>query len=108
MKMHVIINMTCRGLSRFSPLLLLLLPGHSAPHAVFSMAAKNKHRKRPKAAQKGAFWKKESEEEPEINGNEEDADPAADETEETTEADGEELSLEEVLRLGGTKVGVPT
>ncbi|XP_024146780.1 CCAAT/enhancer-binding protein zeta [Oryzias melastigma] len=67
------------------------------------MAAKNKHRKRPKAAQKGAFWKKESEEEPEINGNEEDADPAADETEETTEADGEELSLEEVLRLGGTK-----
>ncbi|RVE56110.1 hypothetical protein OJAV_G00232780 [Oryzias javanicus] len=67
------------------------------------MAAKNKHRKRPKAAQKGAFLKEEMEEEPEMNGNEGDAEPAADEMEETPEADGEELSLEEVLRLGGTK-----
>uniref|UniRef100_A0A8C7Z248 CCAAT/enhancer-binding protein zeta n=1 Tax=Oryzias sinensis TaxID=183150 RepID=A0A8C7Z248_9TELE len=67
------------------------------------MAAKNKHRKRPKTAKKGAVWSKESEEEPEMNGNEEDVDPAAGDTEETKEAGGEELSLDEVLRLGGTK-----
>uniref|UniRef100_H2MRV7 CCAAT enhancer binding protein zeta n=1 Tax=Oryzias latipes TaxID=8090 RepID=H2MRV7_ORYLA len=67
------------------------------------MAAKNKHRKRPKTAKKGAVWSKDSEEEPEMNGNEEDVDPAAGDTEETKEADGEELSLDEVLRLGGTK-----
>uniref|UniRef100_A0A3P9IFE8 CCAAT enhancer binding protein zeta n=1 Tax=Oryzias latipes TaxID=8090 RepID=A0A3P9IFE8_ORYLA len=67
------------------------------------MAAKIKHRKRPKTAKKGAVWSKESEEEPEMNGNEEDVDPAAGDTEETKEADGEELSLDEVLRLGGTK-----
>lgn len=71
------------------------------------MAAKNKHRKRPKTAKKGAVWSKDSEEEPEMNGNEEDVDPAAGDTEETKEADGEELSLDEVLRLGGTKVSPP-
>uniref|UniRef100_A0A3P9LMJ3 CCAAT enhancer binding protein zeta n=1 Tax=Oryzias latipes TaxID=8090 RepID=A0A3P9LMJ3_ORYLA len=67
------------------------------------MAAKNKHQKRPKTAKKGAVWSKDSEEEPEMNGNEEDVDPAAGDTGETKEADGEELSLDEVLRLGGTK-----
>ncbi len=69
------------------------------------MAAKNKHRKKSKASGKVTFQPEENLNEAENNSGEEDEDSAADECEESANKD-EELNLEEVLRLGGTQVGL--
>ncbi|XP_044024988.1 CCAAT/enhancer-binding protein zeta [Siniperca chuatsi] len=74
----------------------------TSPHAVASMAAKNKHRKKSKATSKVTFEPEENDVEAENSGGEEDEDSAADEGEGRAEKD-EEFSLDEVLRLGGTQ-----
>lgn len=62
------------------------------------MAAKNKQRKKPKAANKVSFEAEENDMEAEQSGGEEDEDKVR------VKNDEEELSLDEVLRLGGTQV----
>lgn len=77
----------------------------TSPHAVASMAAKNKHRKKSKATNKVTFQPEEKDMEAENSGGEEDEDSAAEEGEGTTKKE-EEFSLDEVLRLGGTQVSL--
>ncbi|KAM7368335.1 hypothetical protein PAMP_014562 [Pampus punctatissimus] len=67
------------------------------------MAAKNKHRKKPKAANKVTFQPEDGDLEAENRSGEEDEDPAADEGEDRAKKAEDEFSLEEVLRLGGTQ-----
>ncbi|XP_075326920.1 CCAAT/enhancer-binding protein zeta [Odontesthes bonariensis] len=67
------------------------------------MAAKNKNRKRSKATKKMTFGSEDNEPEPENGGEEEEDDGAADEDAGTTRGEEEELNMEEVLRLGGTR-----
>ncbi|XP_033504858.2 CCAAT/enhancer-binding protein zeta [Epinephelus lanceolatus] len=67
------------------------------------MAAKNKHRKNAKATKKVTFQPADNDMEAENGGGEEDGDPAADEGEDRGKKEEEELSLDEVLRLGGTQ-----
>ncbi|KAM9338884.1 CCAAT/enhancer-binding protein zeta [Symphorus nematophorus] len=68
------------------------------------MAAKNKHRKKPKAVGKVTFEAEENEDmEAENSGGEEDEDAGGDEGEDGTAKKEEEFNLEEVLRLGGTQ-----
>lgn len=77
----------------------LLLPGHVA-RAVASMAAKNKQRKKAKSKWKVANKYTEKDVGAENSGEEEEADSgnAKDENKD------EELSLDEVFHLGGTRV----
>lgn len=68
------------------------------------MAAKNKHRKKLKATKKVNFQAEENDMEAENGSGEEDEDPAPDEGQHRAKKDEEEFSLDEVLRLGGTRV----
>lgn len=65
------------------------------------MAAKNKHRKKPKTSQKTTFQPEENDVEAENGGEEEDEHSAKGRAK---KEDEEELDLDEVLRLGGTQV----
>ncbi|GAA6231719.1 CCAAT/enhancer-binding protein zeta [Lates japonicus] len=67
------------------------------------MAAKNKHRKKPKTTNKVSFQPEENDVEAENGSGEEDEDSAADKGENRGKKNEEEFSLEEVLRLGGTQ-----
>ncbi|XP_035534472.1 CCAAT/enhancer-binding protein zeta [Morone saxatilis] len=67
------------------------------------MAAKNKHRKKPRASSKETFQPQEDDMEADNGGGEEDGDSAADEGEDRAKKEEEEFSLDEVLRLGGTQ-----
>lgn len=69
------------------------------------MAAKNKHRKKTKAAKTVAFEPEEKDMEAENSGGEEEGVSGADGGEGRPDKGGDEFSLEEVLRLGGTQVG---
>lgn len=68
------------------------------------MAAKNKHRRKPKATKNVTFQAEENDMEAENGSGEEDEDPAPDEGQHGANNDEEEFSLDEVLRLGGTQV----
>ena len=70
------------------------------------MAAKNKHRKKSKATRKVTFQSEDNDMEAENSGGEGDEDGAAAGGEDRAEKE-EEFNLEEVLRLGGTQVGLP-
>lgn len=70
------------------------------------MAAKNKQRKKSKTAQKVTFQEKEHEPGAENSGGEEEEDSAADEGKDKAKQDEEELSLDEILLLGGTQVSL--
>ncbi|XP_040920551.1 CCAAT/enhancer-binding protein zeta isoform X2 [Toxotes jaculatrix] len=67
------------------------------------MAAKNKHRRKPKRTNKVTFQPEENELEAENGSGEEDGDSAADGGEGRAKKDKEEFSLDEVLLLGGTQ-----
>ncbi|KAK2855861.1 hypothetical protein Q5P01_004596 [Channa striata] len=67
------------------------------------MAPKNRHRKKPRAANKGTFESEVNDMEAEDGSGEEGEDPAAAGGEHGATKEEEELSLEEVLRLGGTR-----
>lgn len=69
------------------------------------MAAKNKHRKKTKATKTVTFEPEEKDMEAENSGGEEEGDSGADAGEGRPDKGGDEFSLEEVLRLGGTQVG---
>lgn len=71
------------------------------------MAAKNKHRKKSKASSEVTFEPEEHDMEAENSGGEEEGDSAGDEGEDRAKQEEEEFSLDEVLRLGGTQVGLP-
>lgn len=81
--------------------------GSRSPHAVASMASKNKYRKKSKASSKVTFQPEENDMEAENSGGEEDEDPARDGGEDRGKKEEEEFSLDEVLRLGGTQVIKP-
>ncbi|XP_028252333.1 CCAAT/enhancer-binding protein zeta [Parambassis ranga] len=67
------------------------------------MAAKNKQRKKSKTANKVTFKEEENEPEAENSGGEEEEESAADEDEDKVKQDEEELSVDEILLLGGTR-----
>ncbi|KAF3703208.1 CCAAT/enhancer-binding protein zeta CCAAT-box-binding transcription factor [Channa argus] len=67
------------------------------------MAPKNRHPRKPKAANKVTFEPEENDMEPEAGSGEEGEDPAAGGGEQRAKKDEEEFSLDEVLRLGGTQ-----
>lgn len=69
------------------------------------MAAKNKHRKKTKAAKTVTFEPDEKDMEAENSGREEEGNSGADGGEGRPDKGGDEFNLEEVLRLGGTQVG---
>lgn len=69
------------------------------------MAAKNKHRTKTKAAKTVTFEPDEKDMEVENSGGEEEGDSGADGGEGRPDKGGDEFSLDEVLRLGGTQVG---
>lgn len=68
------------------------------------MAAKNKHRKKTKAAKTATFEPEDKDMEAENGGGDEEGDSGADGGEGRPDEGGDEFNLEEVLRLGGTQV----
>ncbi|XP_034755237.1 CCAAT/enhancer-binding protein zeta isoform X2 [Etheostoma cragini] len=77
--------------------------GSRSPHAVASMASKNKNRKKSRAGSKVTFQPEEDNMEAENSGGEEEEDPANNGGENRGKKEEEEFSLDEVLRLGGTQ-----
>lgn len=69
------------------------------------MGAKNKQRRKRNSAKKVTFNPKETDMEAESSGAGENGGTAADGGQTQSDDGGEELSLDEVLRLGGTQVG---
>lgn len=76
-----------------------------SPHAAASMGAKNKQRRRKKGDKTVTFSPEEADMEAGNSGGPEDGETAAGGGQTKPSDGGEELSLDEVLRLGGTKVG---
>lgn len=70
------------------------------------MAAKNKHRKKPKATRNVVLQAEENDMENKNNSGEEEEeeDPAHGEGQHRASKDKEDFNLDEVLRLGGTQV----